>query len=247
MEPHAVEWVWFFTGIGVLVPLIDRAFGSHQFQKQRAQRILDHLVREVFGGDTKQHRLTLYRAVRGYRVWAGLLFHRIWRQDEKRLAFLSLLRVSPWAWYLYPWARPKKSINPYSCAAWRVFRAKKRDCEGAAGLVWQNDTHTVTNVQHAFSPGELRSIQSFDDYPETHPVRQYAAATNVREARLLRSRETYSRHFHGMVIEDSDGVKWGVMLLDSSAYSCPIPDGRKGELAQDEFRRYAELLSNILT
>lgn len=51
-----------------------------------------------------------------------------------------------------------------------------------------------------------------------------------------------------MVIESAGGVKWGVMLLDSSADSCPIPEWKKGEPSQKiEFGRYAAVLSNILT
>lgn len=243
-------WIFVATAIGITLPLIDRAIGAFAFRKSRVQRILDQMIAELFDAEPQTHRITLFKAARGWFVW-GVLLRRVWSQDDWLPVFAELFRTNPFGLYLYVYARPRKARNPSSCAVYRVYRHRQRDCDGMAGAAWVDDEITKRNVQ-SFAPGTLRSMKELDSYEDGHPYRAYAAETNISAARQLRAREQYGRHFHGTVIvEGGSGTKWGVLLLDSSAVKCPIPEmkrsGDKGELFNRDFNRYATTLSQILT
>src|SRR5439155_13020477 len=75
-------WVFVFVTLGALVTVADRVWGAQRFKKAKIQRVLDHAVAEILSGDAKTHRLTLFKAVRGWRAWLSVLGNRLWRQDE---------------------------------------------------------------------------------------------------------------------------------------------------------------------
>jgi hypothetical protein len=246
-----LKWVFFFTVVGVLLPIADKAFGAHNFRKLKAQRILNKLVDELLDGDGKKNRVTLFKAARGWRVFLSLFWRMIWYADEKGRSFGDIIRIRPWGLYLYVYARPSKTKNPRSCAVYRVFREQGRGCEGMAGTVWIEDEYTARNIPAPFASGELRTVKKLSDYSESHPYRKYAELTNIRDERQLRAREHYGKHFHGTRIESQEGGGWGVLLLDSTAQTCPIGESKKKNDAADQWLKryssYAEILSSILT
>lgn len=244
------RWVLTFTVVGAVIPIADRLVGIHRFRKAKIQRLLDQAVAELLAGDARTHRLTLFKATRGWRLW--LIFgYRIWRQDDKGSALRDIIKIRPAGLYLYVYARPKRAWNPHSCAVYRVYRNRDRDCDGIAGLVWQQDEITKRNLVVPGKPGELRKMKELETYPPDHAYRTYANETNVRTTQQLRAREHYGRHFHGTVIEDGAAEKWGVLLLDSMAVLCPIPESKKaadrGDAWMQRFDRYAETVSQLLT
>jgi hypothetical protein len=249
IAPDVAAWIVWFVILGATIPLLDKAFGGWKFRKDKAQKVLDQMVSELLEGRADQHRVTLFRAVRGLRAWC-IFAYRFWWQEEKRAALMAFPFV-PWGLYLYVYVRPKRSWNPRSAAFFRVYKHKARDCEMFAGKVWQARGVRTVSADESFGPGSLRNIRGLDTYQEGDPVRTYSAATNVGSARQLRAREHYGKHFYGTVIEDGAGDRWGVLLLDSISDTCPIPENKKaydkGAQFNERFDSFAQLLGTLMT
>jgi hypothetical protein len=93
IAPNPWGWVLGVTLIGILLEFGERAINTHEFTKQRVQRILDQMVGNLFEGNVKADRCTLFKAVRGWRAFLIALWRLIRWQESRWSIFKNLLRI----------------------------------------------------------------------------------------------------------------------------------------------------------
>lgn len=250
VHPGARYWIFILTGAGALLQAFEKLTNIFAFRQDRAKAVLDLLVKDLLENDPRQNRCTLFRARRGYRLWLHFI-PRILHQDDHLTILRDVIRIRPWGLYLYVYARASKAKNAKSCVAFRVYRNKERDCEGFAGKVWMEGEFITLRDLDAPDPQSLKNRtkgkSKLTDLGPGNKVVKYARATNITNLVQLRARERVANHFVGMSIEDKEGNKWGVLLVDSIKPSCPFPTGVDGEQFAEDFQTYARVLAAILT
>ncbi len=243
--------IFFATFAVISLQVVRESIAVYQWRKDRVQRVLGKIVKNLLENDVKQNRCTLFQAVRGWRALGPLLWRTVWHQDDKAPIFADLARIRPWGMYLMVHARPAGAPNERSCAIFRVYRTRPNASEGVAGRVWDSDVYTVTATPEV-PVGKLRHCRAFHEYDQNDPLRRFAEITNMKDAKQLRARTRTARHFHGTVITSADGSrKWGVLLVDSFRADSPFPSGERnggrGHAFRERFNGYAETLSTMLT
>lgn len=250
-RPEARFWIFVFTAAAATIQAYEKLGNIFAFRHDRAKAVLDLMVKHLFANDPQQNRCTLFRARVGWRIYLHL-FPRLLRQDDKWPILKDLLRIRPFDLYLYVYARASRARNAQSCAFFKVYRTKERDCEGFAGTVWVGgELLTLRNLDPP-DPDALKSMtrgktKLEDVGGSNNKLVRYARATNIKNVVQLRARERLARHFAGVAIEDKEGRKWGVLLVDSVSKSCPFPTESEGQGFAEDFETYARVLAAILT
>ena len=251
-EPMASRPALFGLGVacaGLVGQIAERSFSSFEFRKKKVRRLLDQMVKELLEGNARDHRLTLFRAAPGWRVWMTFLV-RIWGQERRWRLIQEYLRIHPFGLYLYVYVRPTRSYNDRSCVCYRVFR-NHEGSEGVAGMVWERDQWILRNLP-IIPPGSLKDMPELTTYRPGSAVLEYARLTNISRASQLRARQRYARHFYGTVLEGGEtSTKWGVLLVDSTKSTCPFPEdvpkSRKWDHYEASFETFTQVLTNLLT
>lgn len=196
-----------------------RALLSDDIENTRVlQRLLDDFSTREFPLRGRQNRLTLFRALPGWRAWwVGLRRLPIFAKGHK---WAALRRLRFQDVYLVVHLRASDSRSRKSAVALHISD-QAEGCEGMAGLAWE-ENHCFKGNLNKLNPKDVRAIETLDALPIGHPIREYAEQTNVRDITLLRSVDNFARHFMGTIIRKSDGTPWGVLLLDSEDDRCPF-------------------------
>jgi hypothetical protein len=245
LKPYALLVTLVLSGTAILVQGLERAYGGYKFRRDSVGKFLDQIVSSQFGGQAKAHRLTLFKAVSGFRAYATARW-RLWRQDggaKERKARLDVIRRIRWRGrYLYVYARSSKSYNKRSCAAWRIYEHKEGS-EGIAGKAWEADAVVTVRDLPKIDPESIPMGMTLEQTDER--IRQYAESGNVN-LEHMRAMQRVPRHLMGTVIEDSNGETWGVLLVDSTHDQCPFPKGGQKKF-EKAFRTYAKMLSLLIS
>ena len=208
--------------------------------KEVLRKIVEDFANSSFRNKTKKNRITLFKATRGWRVLLYGIFRLPLRKKSHK--WKALWRVKWSGTYLGVYIRPASVRNHKSTTAFHVSD-DPRECEGMAGLVWEEGFCMLPNLPH-LDRDEVRSFASWSDVPSRHALRDYSAATNMRDLTLLCSMDHFATHFMGSVIKKSDGTIWGVLLLDSEEAQCPFPP--EGGTFKERFDDCARIVGKIV-
>ena len=226
-----LEWIRFFTA-------------QRTERKTAIQRVVDDFAETIFKGAVRQNRVTVFRAISGWKVWRnGLAILHVGRDLAK---WQRLWRVKTHATYLSVYVRAAASRYVSSATALQVSDDPAK-CEGVAGRVWEEGLFVLTDAP-PITPEQVRATKCLSELSANHPVRIYAERTNVAEERLtlLRSMQHLGHHFCGSVIKRRDGTLWGVLLVDSDDASCPLKDKVQRDLIIYRLSERARLLGLIV-
>lgn len=229
--------------VAAVVELVRSYVASRHYRRAILAKLLNDFSREMFRDRARNNRVTLFRATDGWRVWLWT----IWRLPifGKLHKWRALLGVKPHARYLNAYLRPMAVRNQVSTAAFRISDVFE-ECEGVAGLVWESGSVALKDLP-IIDRATIRALSALKDLPADHPVAKYSAGTNITDVSLLKSCDTYARHFLGTVISASDGTPWGVLLLDSQDDQCPFfQDGELSEPYVNRFNDCARYLGKIV-
>lgn len=221
-----------------------RAFtATKQENRATLQRVLNDFAAREFPEKGRKNRITLFKAVSG---WSALL-HAIRRTSvfAGRHKWKSVRRIRLRGTYLIVFLR---SVDARSQKSGTVLRVadEPQHCEGVGGRVWEENFYFLGNLPEITVDAVRSATKLLEDLPVAHLVRRYAEATNIRDLTLLRSMDTFARHFMGSLIRRSDGTVWGVLLLDSEDRNCPFPTNSTGGKFGDRFKDLARLLGKIV-
>ena len=225
-------------GLGVA----DRLWGGRAFRRDKIRAVLDQIAQAQVKGQSRHHRLTLYKEVGGLRALliANWRLRHIEGEEDRRYKKIMVRRIRLGARYLYVYARATRAVSEKSCTVWRVYRDKSGS-EGVAGRVWEEDFVVLRDLPK-FKPSYFRTLQSLEQ--GTEDVRRYADEVRAYDIAPLQAMQNYAHHFMGTVIQRADGKRWGILLLDSLKEKCPFPDTKKH--VEAEFRSYAKIISLLL-
>jgi hypothetical protein len=241
-RPTLAEWLLGLTVLSAITEWI-RAIWMERLENKRVlQRLLDDFSTRQFRLRSRKNRLTLFRAVPGWRAY--LLALRRLPLLGKRHKWKALWRTKFGDTYLVVFLRASDSRSPKSAVALRVSD-HAASCVGMAGLAWEENFCFKGNLVKP-NPDEVRRLRNWDSVPATHPIRQYAEETNVKDIVLLASVDNFARHFMGTLIRRADGKPWGVLLLDSEDEACPFTTNTTGGAFGQRFNALAGLLGKFV-
>lgn len=220
------------------------SFASRQQEKATLQKILNDFSKSLFSDKAHRNRITLFKLTTGWRVWRSAL--RRLPVFDKGHKWKALSRVKLHAEYLMVYIRPMEVRNRLSCAAFRVSNDPDH-CEGVAGLIWDQGGQVVIPDLPRIERAEVRKLLTLEGLQTDNPIYQYAAATNSRDIRILRSCEHFARHYVGTLIRKGDGTAWGVLLLDSEDENCSFAtEGELQTLNITRFNDYSRLIGKFV-
>jgi hypothetical protein len=191
--------------------------GARHPAKETLQKLVEDFSKTHFKERTKKNRVTLFRATQGWRVFFyGVAKLSLRKQAHKWHALWSVKWNET---YLGVYVRPASVRNSKSASALKVSDHPS-ECEGVAGLIWEEGGTVELLHLPAVDIARLRSTHKIESLPDDDPLRVYCNQTNIRSIDLARSFDHFGRHFLGTVIRRSDGTQWGVLLIDSEDSEC---------------------------
>lgn len=245
LKPHALDAILYATLLGFIVQAGERAFGAWAFRKGRVEKFLDKIVGAQLKADPRQHRLTLFKRVRGPK--AKLL--AIWRlknvedKNVRRRKWATARAIRLRGTYLYVYARAAHARNRASSVAWRIY-PDQGGSEGIAGRAWDEGDVVIARDLPLIQPQALNGVRTLG---EAGPdVQQYAEMANIRDIVQVKAMRHVAQHFMGVMIETPSGEPWGVLLVDSMKEQCPFPKAQE-KTFRKQFRDYATMLSLLLS
>jgi hypothetical protein len=182
------------------------------------QRLLDNFSSREFPDNQKQNRLSLMKAVSGWKA--------LWCVAKRlplgagRYKWIAAMRIRPNRNYLLIHTRSSVARSRNSATVLRIAD-QPHDCEGIAGKVWEEGAYYVGGLPK-ITAKQVRHMRDLKQLLASDPVRRYAEATNISNTRFLQSMDNFAVHFMGSVIRRDDGTNWGVLLLDSEDDACPF-------------------------
>lgn len=235
-----------------VVEVGEKVAGGFAYRRSVVKACLDRLVDQC-EGRPRHNRLTVFRVVYGPRAF----FHSVlslrwtWWSRRKRHKWKRLFEIDWTEKYLVVYERSSGARNQRSAVAFRVSD-RKQDCEGVAGLTWEEDFLTKENLP-SVTRRDVKAVTEFEAINrmrKQNAIRQYVERTNIKSLSMLRSIDTYSKHFMGQVIyRPGSGRRWGVLLLDSEEEVSPFPSQEglpPGGLVGKQFQACAETLAHLV-
>lgn len=242
---HRAELALFVFGLAAIGSVIEilRAYldDRHQF-KRVIEHLVDDCAKHTFPDRQKQNRLTVFKVTAGWRMffWSLVRLPVLGKPHKWRAAF----RLRWGSEYLGVYHRPALVRNRKSSTALRVSDSAE-ECEGMAGQVYEEGFCLVSDLP-TLTKQQVAVVSSLESLPSDHPVVVYARATRITSIELLKSFENFGRHFIGVVIRNSDGRPWGVLLVDSEESKCPFPLPSGGGVVKDKLDYYARIIGKLV-
>ena len=235
-------WVFVLAAVSGVVEWV-RAYldDRHQF-KRVIEHLVDDCAKQLFSDRQKQNRITLFKVTTGWRafLWSMARLPLFQKLNKWRAAFR--LR---WAErYLAVYYRPAIVRNRHSTTALRVSDLAD-ECEGMAGLVYEEGFYVVADLP-AITRLQVSSVKSMASLTKQDPVRHYAEATKISDLHLLRTFDTFARHFMGVTVRTSNGTPWGVLLIDSEEPKCPFSMPSGGGIIKDQLNNTARIIGKLV-
>lgn len=242
-----ILWLLGLTVIGAVVEWTRAITSSNRAEKEILQKVVSEFANSHFQDSAKWNRMTLFKAVPGWKALPSTLWRLRWWPFDKPDKARGCWRIQMRGRYLIPYARADTARNRRSSAAFRVDDSPDL-CEGVAGLVWEQQYYQVDHLPK-FKPGELRAAVD-NGFPGGHPraaeIRTYMEKTNVTDPVLLGSLQHYAQHFMGFVVKGTTGAPWGVLLLDSESDKCPFSP-KTGGFLKKEMSTFTLTLGKIVS
>lgn len=206
--------------------------GTRHAARPVLQRMIDEFSKTHFKDRERHNRVTLFKKTRGWKIfWLGVLKIGGWRRPHR---WKYLRSIHHQADYVGVYVRARGSRNRHSSVAWRISDVKD-DCEGVAGLIWEEGGMVFIECQAEVDTAKLSQVNRLEDLAADNPTAIYASATNIKSLDSIRPLRNFGRFFCGTVIKHA-GEPWGVLLIDSQDDVCKFGEGsvtrdKLGELA----------------